>query len=317
MAPGKISCAPVAEQDPPVRVISDRTVFIASSTLLHSAIGFLRSVNLLSVLVQPLRYSDKPSGLTQLATWRDPAVSLNPGSLPSFVVKRSASTSIPVGVVDPAEGIGDRSPRNVRRKRVSIAFSPNRHLPVPALPGLNRSLPPRRHAPSMGRRMQRKFQTRDAHGTIHITVGTDNEPATAMWFYEPGPKEAAAYAGGKEKSAKASSSFTSTGKGGKGLPVLFDKDLEREVKYAKLWLTRRALWFPRKPRIRWTCNWKPSSIVAATAPSPRADINVGLEDSTNVILANLAMDEGRRVYMDEIEKLAGKPPVIETKKAAD
>jgi hypothetical protein len=30
---------------------------------------------------------------------------------------------------------------------------------------------------------------------------------------------------------------------------------------------------------------------------------VGLTDSTNVILANLAMDEGRRVYFNEIEKM--------------
>src|SRR5688572_30714400 len=36
-------------------------------------------------------------------------------------------------------------------------------------------------------------------GTIHITVGTDNEPATAMWFYEPNPAKLAAAAQGKER----------------------------------------------------------------------------------------------------------------------
>jgi len=36
---------------------------------------------------------------------------------------------------------------------------------------------------------------------------------------------------------------------------------------------------------------------------PKADIEVGLADSTAVILSNIAMDEGRRVYMEEIEKI--------------
>jgi len=36
---------------------------------------------------------------------------------------------------------------------------------------------------------------------------------------------------------------------------------------------------------------------------------VGLRDSTAVILANQAMDEGRRVYFNEIEKYkTGEPP---------
>ena len=32
-------------------------------------------------------------------------------------------------------------------------------------------------------------------------------------------------------------------------------------------------------------------------------MEVGLADSTTVILANLAMDEGRRVYFNEMEKM--------------
>jgi hypothetical protein len=42
-----------------------------------------------------------------------------------------------------------------------------------------------------------------------------------------------------------------------------------------------------------------------TGKRPRADLEVGLEDSTAVILANLALDEGRRVYFNEIEKMGG------------
>ncbi len=36
------------------------------------------------------------------------------------------------------------------------------------------------------------------------------------------------------------------------------------------------------------------------------DLEIGLQDSTAVILSNLALDEGRMVYFNEIEKM-GKP----------
>ena len=133
--------------------------------------------------------------------------------------------------------------------------------------------------------MQRKFQTRDAHGTIHITVGTDNEPATAMWFYEPGPKKAAAYGGGKEKSAKARSSLTSTGKGGKALPVLFDKEklsdadgfLEREMKYAKLWLYKKGVMVPEETKIPVEVQLEALIDSCRNGTKPKADITVGLD----------------------------------------
>ena len=44
---------------------------------------------------------------------------------------------------------------------------------------------------------------------------------------------------------------------------------------------------------------------------PKADLEVGLADSVAVILSNLAMDEGRKVYFSEIEKMGRgeqKPP---------
>jgi hypothetical protein len=36
---------------------------------------------------------------------------------------------------------------------------------------------------------------------------------------------------------------------------------------------------------------------------PKADLETGLRDSVAVILSNLAMDEGRRVYFNEIDKM--------------
>jgi len=48
-----------------------------------------------------------------------------------------------------------------------------------------------------------------------------------------------------------------------------------------------------------------------TGDSPKADVDAGLASSTAVILSNLAMDEERRVYFNEIQKmgLGAKSPV--------
>lgn len=187
------------------------------------------------------------------------------------------------------------------------------------------SISTNQHLPLFGsQRTQFGEMIMGTDGTIHITVGTDNEPATAMWFYEPGPKKAQVAGSGKEKSAKASSSLTSTGKGGKGLPVLFDKEkpsdsdsfLEREMKFAKLWLYKKGVMVPEETKNPVDVQLEAFIDSCRNGTKPKADINVGLEDSTNVILANLAMDEGRRVYMNEIEKLAVKPTAAEGKKAA-
>ena len=40
-----------------------------------------------------------------------------------------------------------------------------------------------------------------------------------------------------------------------------------------------------------------------TGKKPLADLEVGLADSVMVMLANKAMDEGRRVYFNEIDKM--------------
>ena len=151
-------------------------------------------------------------------------------------------------------------------------------------------------------------------GTIHITVGTDNEPATALWFYEPSPKKAGEPKG-KEKATGATASLTSTGKGGRGLPVLFDEQtvkesdsfVQRELKFAKLWLYRKGIMAPEEDRNPVDIQLEEFFSSCRTGARPKADLEVGLEDSINVMLANLAMDEGRRVYMNEIERMGIAP----------
>ena len=52
-----------------------------------------------------------------------------------------------------------------------------------------------------------------------------------------------------------------------------------------------------------------TGIVEAHHPDPKADLEAGLSNSAAVILANMAVDQGRRVYFKEMETLgrAGKP----------
>jgi hypothetical protein len=56
---------------------------------------------------------------------------------------------------------------------------------------------------------------------------------------------------------------------------------------------------------------------AHTGGHPKADVEVGLADSTMVMLSNLCMDENRRVYFNEIDKMGkGAPaPTSSAKKA--
>jgi len=156
-------------------------------------------------------------------------------------------------------------------------------------------------------------------GTIHITVGTDNEPALGMWFYEPRPKEvksAEELAKEKEKPVIAGATLAATGKGRRGWPILFDEALitgresflARELKYAKMWLYQKGVVVPEE-RNPVDTMLEDFFECVRTGKRPPADVEVGLADSTAVILANLAMDEGRRVYFHEIEKMGrGEPP---------
>lgn len=146
-------------------------------------------------------------------------------------------------------------------------------------------------------------------GTVEITVGTDNEPALGIWYYEPGPK--VSKAGAKEKAAPASATLLSTGKGGRSLPILLERDkvtdkdsfLAKELKYARQWLYRKGIMVPEEARNPVDVQLEEFLESCRTGKRPKADLEVGLADSVAVILANLAMDEGRRVYFHEIEKM--------------
>lgn len=148
-------------------------------------------------------------------------------------------------------------------------------------------------------------------GTIEITVGSDNEPAIALYYYEPGPPKVTKAEQAKKEVAVAGATLAATGRGARGFPILLEKDqmrgnesfLEKELKFARRWLYSKGVMIPEEERNPVDIQMESFFDACRTGARPKADVEVGLQDSTAVILSNLAMDEGRRVYFSEIEKM--------------
>jgi predicted dehydrogenase len=152
-------------------------------------------------------------------------------------------------------------------------------------------------------------------GAVHITVGTDNEPATAIWYPEKDTKLVKATTGKKENTVAGATMIT--GKASAGLPVLLegeavdmknDSFIQREMKFARLWLYKKGVLVPEEPVNPVDTELEGFFNSVRTGTRPRADLEVGLMDSTTVMLSNLAMDEQRKVYFSEIDNL-GKGPL--------
>ncbi len=152
-------------------------------------------------------------------------------------------------------------------------------------------------------------------GAIHLTIG-DGEVAmpTGMWFQEPKKAETAPAGAGKEKAAAAGASYA-LGAGSKGLPLLMDdqkvsdKDgfVQKELKFAKLWLMQKGVIVPEEDRNPVDVELESFFNDCKTGGHPKADLEIGLQDSIAVMLSNMAMEQERRVYFNEIDKLGGGP----------
>jgi predicted dehydrogenase len=149
-------------------------------------------------------------------------------------------------------------------------------------------------------------------GTIEITVGADTEPALALWYPEPKPPATPTAADKAKKDVTvAGASLASVGKGSKGYPILLDRDqlqsddsfLEKELKFARRWLYSKGVMLPEEDRNPVDVELESFFDACRTGKRPLADLEIGLADATTVILANLAMDEGRRVYFNEMDKM--------------
>jgi predicted dehydrogenase len=159
-------------------------------------------------------------------------------------------------------------------------------------------------------------------GAVHITLGGDDFPATALWFPEP-PKPQTGPA--KKEVAKAGATIA-TGAAQKGLPIFLDKDqitgkesfVEKEMKFARRWLAAKGIMMPEEDRNPVDIELESFFNDCRTNSRPKADLEVGLADSVGVMLSNLAMYDDRKVYFNEIDKmgLPGTPAPAPGKPAA-
>jgi predicted dehydrogenase len=148
-------------------------------------------------------------------------------------------------------------------------------------------------------------------GTVEITVGDDVHPAIAWWYREPPKAAATVTKAGEKKAFVAGATMVASG-GANGPIPLMTSDLEfsgsegfvdREVKFARRWLTTKGVLVQEEHRNPVDVELESFFQNCRDGKRPRADIEVGLADSVAVMLSNLAMDEGRKVYFNEIDKM--------------
>src|SRR5258705_13182904 len=103
---------------------------------------------------------------------------------------------------------------------------------------------------------------------------------------------------------------------GKGLPIIAQRDklrgsesfVEKEMKSARRWLYTKGVMVPEEQRNPVDIELESFLNNCRDGGRPRADLEVGLADSTAVILSNLAMDEERRGVFKENEQAGRTPP---------
>jgi hypothetical protein len=83
--------------------------------------------------------------------------------------------------------------------------------------------------------------------------------------------------------------------------------VQKELKYARRWLYSKGVMLPEEDRNPVDVAMESFLSDCKSGKKPKADLEIGLSDSTSVILANLAMDEGRRVYYKEMETMGRGP----------
>jgi predicted dehydrogenase len=153
-------------------------------------------------------------------------------------------------------------------------------------------------------------------GTIEITVGFDNVPTIAWWYLEP-PKKAEVSKAGEAKKPFVAGATMVAGGGARGPVPIMTSDLnftgkesffERETKFARRWLMAKGIMLQEEPKNCVDTELEGFFNSCRTGQKPLADVEIGLADSVAVILSNMAMDEGRKVYFNEIDKM-GRTPV--------
>lgn len=184
------------------------------------------------------------------------------------------------------------------RKMTYSAITTNSHLPM-----LNSTRPEMAEC-IMG-----------TQGTIEITVGNgESTLPTALWYREPKVAKVVPATGSTPKTA-AGATYVSGGpqKGFplvmalEGIPKPTDPFFEREARFAKLWLANKGVLTSDEDRNPVETELESFFNDVKHNGHPIADMEVGLSDAIAVMMSNVAMDENRRVYFSEIDKMGRKP----------
>jgi predicted dehydrogenase len=158
-------------------------------------------------------------------------------------------------------------------------------------------------------------------GAIEITLIPYGE---GMWFLDPMKEKMGEEANkAKEEQWVAGATVADTLAQGEGLPIVPSiKDLnspdvgfiEKEVEMAKRWLYQKGIMSPAEDKDPEYKELESFLIDVRDGGKPKADIEVGLQDSIAVMLSNMCMDEQRKIHFSEIEAM-GKDGVQMTEAA--
>ena len=145
-------------------------------------------------------------------------------------------------------------------------------------------------------------------GAIEITLIPGGE---GMWFRDP-MKEKMGEQSGTQEEWTAGATVADMLEQGEGLPIIPGiQDLEsagvgfieKEVEFAKRWLYTKGIMVPQENRDPEYKELESFLLDVRDGGKPEADIEVGLQDSIAVMLANFCMDEERKVQFAEIEEM--------------
>ncbi|MGD0498337.1 MAG: Gfo/Idh/MocA family oxidoreductase [Bryobacteraceae bacterium] len=165
-------------------------------------------------------------------------------------------------------------------------------------------------------------------GTVEITVGGDSpdegkfQPPIAWWYPEP-PKTTTVGKAGAKSAPAAVAGATMMAAEGQVRPIpLMTSDLQftndesffsREAKFARRWLTAKGVLVQEEAKNPVDTELESFFQHCRDGGTPRANLEVGMNDAIAVILSNLCMDEGRKVYFNEMEKMGLAPADKHTK----
>ncbi len=164
-------------------------------------------------------------------------------------------------------------------------------------------------------------------GAIEITLGDGPNTYTprgnacvAWWYREPAKEVTVSDAKKKAEPFVAGATMVATGGAVRPIPIMTsdlefgksDSFLSREAKFARRWLTAKGILEQEDPVNAVDVELDSFFKSCRSGQKPLADLETGMNDAVAVILSNLAMDEGRKVYFNEIEKLGRGPEAKKT-----